>query len=539
MELTLMIQIGMSKADWQIRQKIGQLIVVRASGFLFDHQIRYPVWEPLNAQLGDWLETLNLGGVILLGGSAAELAQRTQQLQSWSSNPLLIAADIEEGVGQRFAGATWFPPPYILGAIAAQNLDLARDYARRMGEVTAQEALALGINWVLAPIADVNNNPDNPVINIRAFGDRPEIVSALVTAFIEGAKQYSVLTTAKHFPGHGDTATDSHLHLPVLSHSPERLAAVELPPFQAAIAAGVDTVMTAHLQIPAWDRENPATLSASILTEQLREKLGFEGLIVTDALIMGGVTQIASPREVAVRALEAGADILLMPPDPVETIEAVLAAVRSGRLTEARIEQSVHRIQQAKNYLAIASVTPHPLKVAQPASRQTVQEIIKSGLQTGGLLPLTPETVIAKRNLIIVDDLLNCDFLDRACPSVTIPQVFGYQRQLLDQSSLGQVSLAALPTLLQVFVRGNPFRGTAGLTPEAESFYQTLLQANWLQGLILYGSPYVLDWFRSQLSSDFPWVFSYGQMPQSQAIACQQLLGSSEQTAELEGKDFV
>jgi beta-glucosidase len=242
---------------------------------------------------------------------------------------------------------------------------------------------------------------------------------------------------------------------------------------------------------------------------------------------------------VAVRALEAGADILLMPPDPVETIEAVLAAMESGRLTEARIEQSVHRIQQAKNHLAIASVTPHPLKVAQPAARQTVQEMIKSGLQTGGILPLALETAIAKRNLIIVDDLLNCDFLDRACPSVTIPQAFGYQRQLLDQSSLGQVSLAALPTLLQVFVRGNPFRGTAGLTPEAESFYQTLLQANWLQGLILYGSPYVLDWFRSQLSSDFPWVFSYGQMPQSQAIACQQLLGRSEQTAELEGKDFV
>lgn len=534
-----MMQMVMGKADWQLRQKIGQLIVVRASGFLFDHQIRYPVWEPLNAQLRDWLETLNLGGVILLGGSAAELAQRTQQLQSWSSNPLLIAADIEEGVGQRFAGATWFPPPYILGAIAEQNLDLARDYARRMGEVTAQEALALGINWVLAPIADVNNNPDNPVINIRAFSDRPAIVSALVTAFIEGAKQYSVLTTAKHFPGHGDTATDSHLHLPVLSHSPERLASIELPPFQAAIAAGVDTVMTAHLQIPAWDTENPATLSAAILTGQLREKLGFEGLIVTDALIMGGVTQIASPSEVAVRALEAGADILLMPPDPVETIETVLAAVRSGRLTEARIEQSVHRIQQAKNHLAIASVTPQPLQVAQPAARQTVQEIIQSGLQRGGILPLTLEAAIAKRNLIIVDDLLNCDFLDRACPSVTIPQAYGYQRQLLDQSSLGQVTLAALPTLLQVFVRGNPFRGTAGLTPEAEHFYQTLLQANWLQGLILYGSPYVLDWFRSQLSPDFPWVFSYGQMPQSQAIACQQLLGSSEQNTELEGKDFV
>ncbi len=523
----------MDYSQWTLRQKIGQLIVVRASGFLFDHQIRYPQWEAPNERLKTWLTTLNLGGVILLGGSAVELSQRTQQLQSWSTTPLLLCADIEEGVGQRFAGATWFPPPMTLGEIAKQDLTLACEYARRMGEVTAQEALGIGLNWVLAPIADVNNNPENPVINVRAFGETPAVVSALVSAFIEGAKTYPVLTTAKHFPGHGDTATDSHLHLPVIPHSAERLAQVELLPFQAAIAAGVDTVMTAHLQIPAWDDQSPATLSPEILTGQLRKKLGFEGLIVTDALIMGGITQGTTPEEVAIRALEAGADILLMPPDPVQAITAVEQAIHTGRLTETRLDQSLQKIAQAKTRLTLLNKPPAPPALGElslPTARATVQEILQTSLKTGGKLPLTmPATASTTplTNLIIVDDLLNSDFLDRACPSVKIPRDRGYQIQLVDQNHLGMLPLPAQPTLLQVFVRGNPFRGIAGLTPEAQNFYQRWLKHPLLQGLILYGSPYVLEWFLPQLTADFPRVFSFGQMPQAQAIACQTLFGLS------------
>ena len=337
--------------DWtgfSLKEQIGQMVVVRASGYLFDHQICYPTWEPPAAKLRYWLQNLNLGGVILLGASAVELARRSQQLQNWAKTPLLIAADIEAGVGQRFAGATWFPPPMALGAIAAQNREQAQHYAAQMGAITATEALAIGINWILAPVVDVNNNPDNPVINVRAFADTPEAVSQLATAFIEGAKQYPVLTTAKHFPGHGDTTADSHLDLPVLPHSASRLTEVELPPFQSAIAAGADSVMSAHLLIPAWDSQRPATLSQPILTGQLRQRLGFEGLIVTDALIMGGVAKYAAPEEVAVMAIEAGADILLMPSDPQVAIEAVYQAVRSGRLTQQQIHESVERIWKAK-----------------------------------------------------------------------------------------------------------------------------------------------------------------------------------------------
>ncbi len=194
-----------------LRAKIGQLIVVRASGYLSDRQRRYPQWEADNQTLESWLRDLNLGGVILLGASATEIKTRTKLLQSWAKTPLLVAADIEAGVGQRFSGQTWFPPPMALAAIAQKDLTQAQKYAYQMGAVTAQEALAIGINWLLAPVVDVNNNPDNPVINIRAFGESPEIVSALTKAFIAGAQTTQIVTTAKHFPGHGQTATDSHL----------------------------------------------------------------------------------------------------------------------------------------------------------------------------------------------------------------------------------------------------------------------------------------------------------------------------------------
>ncbi|NJK39420.1 MAG: hypothetical protein HC920_17895 [Oscillatoriales cyanobacterium SM2_3_0] len=291
-----------------LAEQVAQMVVVRASGHLFDQQIRYPTWEPPLATLKSWLEDLGVGGVIFVDGSAIELAARTQQLQSWAKFPLLLAADIEEGVGQRFPGATWFPPPMALAAIAETDLSKAQHYAEQMGTVTAQEAIALGLNWILGPVVDVNNNADNPVINVRAFGETPERVSQLATAFIQGCQQYPILTTAKHFPGHGDTATDSHWELPVLPHSPERLATLELPPFQAAIQAGVDGIMSAHLSIPAWDKTWPATLSPEILTHQLRQTLGFQGLIVTDALVMGAIADHYTPKEAAILAVEAGAD---------------------------------------------------------------------------------------------------------------------------------------------------------------------------------------------------------------------------------------
>lgn len=530
--------------DLSLEQQVAQMIVVRASGYLFDHQIRYPAWEPPSATLQYWLQDLGIGGVILLGGSAGELALKTQQLQNWAKIPLLIAADVEEGVGQRFAGATWLAPPMAIGAIASKNLMQAVHHAEQMGAIIAQESLAIGINWILAPVVDVNNNPQNPVINVRAFGETPEIVNHLASAFIRGTEPYPVLTTAKHFPGHGDTATDSHLDLPLIRHAPPRLATVELPPFKAAITAGVDAIMSAHILVPAWDEQHPATLSYPILTELLRNDLQFTGLVVTDALIMGAIANRYGFDEAPIMAIQAGADILLMPVNPESAIQAVCEAVAAGHISQERIRASVERIWKAKGKAVsqFGKQDTNPtktqnnlLQLAQPTSLSTTGNILRESQVLGGDLPLfldPDHCTQRRRNLIIVDDALDCEFLGRHTPSVAIPRQIGYELQLVDrhtpqQPSSGDHLIAEPPTLLQLFIRGNPFRGSAGLMPVAEDWFKRLLQANALQALVIYGSPYVLGQFLPDLPPHTPYVFSFGQMHQAQAIALDSLFAQS------------
>ncbi|MBF2001288.1 MAG: beta-glucosidase [Synechococcales cyanobacterium M58_A2018_015] len=524
--------------------QVAQLIVVRASGYLFDHQIQYPEWEPPAAVLQHWLSDLGMGGVILLGGSAVEVALRTRQLQDWAAVPLLIAADIEEGVGQRFSGATGFPPPMALGAIAQRDLRAATTYAEAMGAITAEEARAIGINWLLAPVVDVNNNPENPVINVRAWGETPEQVSQLTTAFLRGAKQ--VLTTAKHFPGHGDTATDSHLDLPVIPHDKARLMQIELPPFQQAIAAGVDAVMTAHLHLPALDPVYPATLSPALLTGELRQRLGFKGLIVTDALVMGAITHRYGANEAPVLALEAGADIVLMPVDPVGAIEAICAAVESGRIPVERIHASLERLWRAKQRACSPFIfgdpphagqqTPPPMAIealARPQALTTATAMLRDSMQVyhPESSRLHSRESIGKHNLILVDDALSCNFLGRQAPAIALPQEWGYSLQVIDSYTpiriQEQSTQPPAATLLQLFIRGNPFRSSANLLTLAQQWLVYLRQTNQLQAVAIYGSPYVLAQLRPQMPPDVPYVFTYGQMPAAQAIALQALFATA------------
>ena len=526
---------------------VAQMFVVRASGCLFDHQIRYPEWEPTASKLRYYLEKLGVGGVILVGGSAAELAVRSHQLQSWAKFPLLLAADIEEGVGQRFAGATWFGPPMAIAEVARHDAGKADRYAEQMGAVTAIEARAIGLNWILAPVVDVNNNPDNPVINVRAFGETSEIVGKLASAFIRGAGEHPVLTTAKHFPGHGDTAVDSHLELPVLPHSPTRLAEVELPPFVEAIANGVDAVMSAHLLIPAWDAEFPATLSRKILIGKLREELGFEGLIVTDALVMGAIASKYGANEAAVLAAEAGADVLLMPLDPEGAILAVCEAVTQGRISLSQIKESVKRIWKAKAKVGLLmkekekaadtkSIELIDLSLlANPEARATAADILRDSLKFGGSLPLVPKKLSKNqvlRNLIVVDDVLGCEFLGKHTPAIALPEQFGYKLQLIDDRTGAIVDNTDpehfSPTLLQIFIRGNCFRGSAGLTQAAQDWFKKLLKTGELQAVLIYGSPYVLEQFLPHLPASIPYIFCFGQMPTAQSLALELLFGTDK-----------
>ena len=529
-----------------LAEKVAQLVVVRASGHPFDHQRTYPQWEASQTQLDLWVGELGVGGVIFLGGSAVELALRIQHLQGLAKIPLLLAADVEEGVGQRFGGASELPPPLALGALARQDPQRSIALAEAYGRVTAQEAVAVGLNWLLAPVVDVNNNPQNPVINVRAFGETPTIVSALAPAFIRGCQGYPVLTTAKHFPGHGDTHQDSHLELPVIPHDRSRLQRVEWPPFQGAIAAGVSTIMTAHLALPALDPHYPATLSHRILTEELRQGLGFEGLIVTDALIMQAISQRYGAYEAPILALEAGADVILMPVDPPGTIVAIVEAIQQGRLSEERLEASLERLWRSKQQTLTPTQNPapgshgwetepappdlwerlHPLSLE--LGKPLTHALLTEGLEHRHLGVPVPRVWEGNpgRNLILVDNLCQARYLGLQAPAVTLPQTQGYSLQWLDRPS-STPPQGEQPTLLQLFVRGNPFRGTGGTSPWMEQWFEYLMTHDRLVAVVVYGSPYAWESLNARLPATCPSLFSYGQMPLAQTIVLNRLFSDT------------
>ncbi len=307
-----------------------------------------------------WIREDHVGGFIVAGrirngnvinAQPYEMAAFINHTQGEAPTPLLVASDFERGASARVAGTARFP--YLMAFGAAHDPQATKE----LGAVTAREARALGVNWVFAPDADVNNNPDNPIINTRSFGEDPGSVAEGVSAFIEGAHSRPedyVLVTAKHFPGHGDTAQDSHMQMARLDAPKERIESLELAPFRAAIQHRVDAVMTAHMAVPAFDpQERPATLSPNVLTGLLRNELNFPGLIVTDALEMQGITSLYSQGEAAVKAVEAGADVLLMPTDPGACIRALMTAVEHGRISRTRIDSSVARIAGAKQRVGL------------------------------------------------------------------------------------------------------------------------------------------------------------------------------------------
>jgi beta-glucosidase len=550
----------------ELRRLVASLLVVRASGHLADGQRRYPLWEHDNATLRSLLAE-GVGGVILLGGTAAELRLRTRQLASWSDHPLLLCADVEEGVGQRFAGASWLPPPLGVGRLHRRDPEAARTLAERYGRCTGREARALGLNWVLGPVCDVNNNPANPVINVRAWGEEPGVVAELAAAFIAGVQSEGVLACAKHFPGHGDTTADSHLDLPVLPHSRERLDAIEIPPFQRAITSGVASLMTAHLLLPAIDPVRPATLSAPVLTQLLRHDLGFDGLVVTDALVMEAIAARHGPGEAAVLALEAGADLVLMPADPWKAMDAILAAVGEGRLSEACLRRSRDRRDRA---LARTWGDPDPQGrdpdrplgplTDGPAAEDLAlaDELLCRGLEhQGGTVASLPE---GQRGLTLlrVDDQLGCPFLSPTAPALALPEGAGFHPWVLDRHSplkgSGERETGATPALppwtragwtegpvlLQVFVRGNPFRGSAaGQDPWAD-WIEELVGQGRLAGLVVYGSPYLWQSLRDRLPADLPAVWTSGQMPRAQELALTRLgLASGERAATVTEEGFT
>ncbi len=307
--------------------------------------------------LAVWIDSLAVGGIIISLGSPLDVAAKLNALQRRSRVPLLIAADLEWGAGMRLRGATSFPMPMALGA-TGRELD-----AYEMGRVTALEARAVGIHMTFSPVADLNNNPRNPIINTRSFGEDPRQASTLLAAYVRGAREHGLFTTAKHFPGHGDTDRDSHIDLPVVPGCWGRLDTLELVPFRAAIEAGVTAVMTAHVAMPCVDGTPPppATLSPQVMTDLLRDSLGFDGVVVTDALAMGAIVARYGAGESAVRAFLAGADVLLMPADVRVARDAMVDAVLTGRIAAERLDRSVRRLLALKVEAGLLATRTVPL----------------------------------------------------------------------------------------------------------------------------------------------------------------------------------
>jgi beta-N-acetylhexosaminidase len=480
-----------------------------------------------------------VGGLILTNVSNGHAIQKAEpyalaaflnRMQRLPKVPLMVGGDFERGASMRVEGTTVFPHAMAFGAAGDPEL------SRFEGQVTAREARALGVHWIYYPVADVNNNPDNPIINIRSFGEDPQQVAAQVTAFIEGAhsdKRNPVLTTAKHFPGHGDTAVDSHLNMPVITADRQRLDSVELVPFRAAIAAGVDSIMTAHIAVPALAPPDvPATLSPAILTDLLRNQMGFKGLVVTDALEMGGIAKGFSSGEAAVRALEAGADALLMPSDPEAAIRAVVAAVENGRLSRQRIRESVVKLLSAKERLGLAKTRFVNLEALgdvldAPEANARAQEVADRAVtlvrNNGNLLPLAdpgtacyvvmPETRYSTEGQVFTQEIRERGraSLTTLDPSMSRPDLDAAMGRL---SSCQSYAVAAFSTV-------SAYRGSLGLGGDLPYVVQTLAASGKPVALVALGNPYLLRNFPNVTA----YLATFSNVPPSERAAVKALWG--------------
>jgi beta-N-acetylhexosaminidase len=381
-----------------LEEKVGQLFMiwVRAEFLNVNSPEYLQLRDSINKyHVGSFAMTVRAEGPFLYRNQPYEAAVLLNRLQQDSKLPLLIAADFERGVSMRLYGATVFPHAMAFGA--AGKLD----YAEAFGRITAQESRAIGVHWNFFPVADVNSNPANPIINTRSFGEDPQQVGELVAAYIRGARANGMLTTAKHFPGHGDTATDSHLGVAQVTGNLARLQSVELPPFRKAIEAGVDSVMVAHVSVPSLepDPKRVGTTSPAIVNDLLKTQLGFKGLVVTDALDMAGLTRLyaANIGRAAVDAFKVGNDLLLIPADLDASFQAILAAARSGEIPQSQLDASVLKLLKAKaslnlqkarlvNVEALSNLIGEPANLA--LGQQMADDAVTLVRDNGKLLPL-------------------------------------------------------------------------------------------------------------------------------------------------------
>lgn len=523
-------------ASMTLDEKVGQLIIPATVGMFLAQdgetfqQIRRDITE------------FHVGGYHMLGEvntlhEPAGVALLINHLQELARIPLWITADFEGGVGLRFIGATRLPRAMAMGATG--NPDLAYQAAR----ITAEEARAIGVQVNFYPVADVNNNARNPIINIRSFGGDPKQVGLMARAYIRGSQEHGVMATAKHFPGHGDTSTDSHLELPVVDVDRARLNSIELPPFQAAVDEGVGGIMSAHIALPQIEIEKlPATLSPKMLTGVLRGEMKFNGVIFTDALNMRGIAAHYPEGEAAVRAIKAGADVLLYPPSVEQAFTAVKRAVQASEIKESRLDESVRRILAAKarlgldlkRYVDIGNVDK---ALGTSEHQRTAQQIIENAItlvrDTRNVLPLK---LTSEQKVLFVSMVDNSDGWRDGVPGSAFfaglvkRHSNSIHLYVTDKTSPAEFELikklAAFSDAVIVngFIRVASFKGSIDMSDGEINLLKHLSTIKQPFAFVLYGSPYLLS-FVPELPT---YVLAYEYYPAAEEASLRAVLGEIE-----------
>lgn len=481
-----------------LREKIGQMVMVRMSGeFANFNDVKF-------AELRRHVEENRLGGFIVYRGEANAIAALTNELQKISKVPLFFAADYERGLRMQLRTGTPFTTN--MGVAAAGDAQAAY----RQGKIIAEEMRAIGVNWLYAPVADINNNPDNPVINIRSFGANPAKVGEFAAALSKGVRDGGGLATLKHFPGHGDTATDSHIGLATIQADKQRLNTVELIPFRNAIASGVDSVMTAHVAVPNVTGDQvPATLNPKISIDILRNELNFKGIITTDAMEMGAIAKNYPDGASVVMAVKAGADVVILPEDAKRTIDSIEAAVKSGEISEARINESVLRLLEAKHRLGLhenrlVDLTKVNQIVEKPENvreaNATAEKSTTLLRNANEMLPLTVERANKTLFVVIAADDESEEgraFIPEVQRRATKAKIVRldprstkeeYEKVLSQAKEFDAVVLAP-------FVKRAALKGTVALPENQANFVRQAIALDKPVAVIAFGSPYLIRQF--------------------------------------------
>jgi beta-N-acetylhexosaminidase len=523
-----------------LAEKAGQIIMPWVLGDFA------PEGSASHERVLKYIEENKVGGVIMSVGTPYEVAAKLNDFQSHAELPLLVAADLETGAGFRMRGAIHMPGNIDLGgatdfpSLMAVGATGREELAYEMGRITAVEALAIGVHVPFAPVLDVNNNPDNPIINVRSFGEDPGSVAKMGIAFIRGVQANGAVATGKHFPGHGDTEIDSHVALPVIRHDRARMDSVELRPFQEAIDAGMGAIMTAHISVPSLNGgvREASTLSPLVLTSVLRDQMRFEGIIFTDAMDMSAISRSHNAGEAAVRAVEAGADVILMPPSVPLAIEGIVEAVLTGRISEERLDASVMRVLAMKEALRLhenryVRIEDIPNNVGIPAHTEVAGRIAQRSMtllkNERELLPLAGTrsarvlSVSYRRSSDVLAGRYFNSGLREAYPRLTTAELDNNTQEGVYSGLLERARSQSL-VIVSTYITSVNVSGSFTLPDGLVEFVEQLRRIGVPHVVVSFGNPYII--------SDFPdvqaYMLAWSGSEASQTAAARALLGRAE-----------